>query len=216
MKFISSRRKKNITPASPRRVRPAFALRACYLLAACLIAGCTTFEDRGNLPINDVLKSLKGGTVVPQTANTILIPSFSDRSGRPTLADRLTLRIREIISQEGRLAVTTDVDNADLVLRGEVTRYELQPVAFNPMGAPVKNRVRITASVILLDKKGKREIFREREIQSFEVFSDLIPPLRSEAQTQDAVLENLARRIADKVLTGWYTDLMTPEEKGRK
>ncbi len=186
------------------------------LSAVILGPGCMTGSTGERVPIKNVLKSMNGEPVVPREANRIRIPVFSNGMGITSLCERLTLRVRELIFQDGRLAVVGDDNEAELVLKGNILLYQVQPIKYNDLGLAVKKRIRMVASVQLVDIARGKVIFNEAEIQAFEVFSDLVPPVVTEESAREKVIESLARRIALQTSSGWYTELMTPVEKARK
>ncbi len=203
---------------------PAAFIYSCYktlnksihiLLIFLITLGCSVDRKKDGSTVKKVLNNINGEPVVPRDANRIIIPFFHNYTKEPSISEKLTLRLRKLISMDGRLAVVSKNDKADLRLAGMVVRYQIQPVQYGNFHEPIRKRLRIVASVRLLDMNKKREIFYGGEIQAFEVYSEVIPPITSEIQIQDMVLENLARRISNKVINGWYTDLMTPIEKGK-
>jgi len=191
----------------------AFAL--CVVINGAL-SRCASGLTEAGAPVKDVLGSMNGEPVVPRRANRIMIPVFSSGIEITSLRDRLTLRVRELIVQDGRLALARAGDEADLALEGNIMLYQVQPVQYNDLGVAVKKRIRMVASVRLLDIMRGKVIFSEAEIQAFEVFSDIIPPLLTEDSARERVIESLARRIALQTSSGWYTELMSPAEKGKK
>ena len=76
--------------------------------------------------------------------------------------------------------------------------------------------MRIITTVQLIDTKRKGTIFFEKGIQSFKIFSDVIPPIETEEYILKIIIDDLAKRIFSKTITGWYTDRMTDIEKGKK
>lgn len=186
------------------------------LLFVFLLSSCITGERNDNSTFSKALRSINGEPVVPRKANRIIIPYFYNFTTVSSITDKITLKVRELISMDGRLAVVSDNKDADLRLIGKIVKYHLQPVQYGNFGQPVRKRLRILATIKLVDIKNNREIFFEKDIQSFEIFSDQIPPIVDEAVVRDRVLDNMARRISIKILTGWYTDLMSPIEKGKK
>ncbi len=185
------------------------------LLALCLCA-CVSPDGGAGVPVGKVMKSMTGEPVVPREANRILVYDFRGSPGDRSLCTTLGIRVRELLAADGRLAVVTDEAQADLALEGVVTGHETRPLRYNEMGQAVDKRMRITASVRLFDRNKKREIFFEREIQAFEEFSDIEPPVVPEAAALDRVIDALAKRIAQQTMRGSYTGLLTPVEKGRK
>ncbi|GEM_PF-337615 len=183
------------------------------LLLAFLLACSSIARDAKT---GKVLRGIDGEPVVPRKANRILIPYFRNYTREPSVSERLTIRIRELITMDGRLAVVSDEERADLNLRGAVLLYHLQPIHFTDSGEAVRKRLRIVVSVELIDVKSGREIFRETQVQAFRLFSEVIPPIMSETQVRNNVVDELARRVAVTTITGWYTGLMTDVEKGKR
>ncbi len=183
-----------------------------HFLAASAFFSCASFNGNGG-EVKKVIGSLNGEPVIPRRANRISIPDFLDRSGDPSIARKTTLRVRDLISSDGRLSVVAG--EADLVLLGKILSQEIQPIEFGTMHQPTKKRLRIIAAVKLINSAAGRPVFNDSPVQAFETFSEIIPPVSSEHQTRERVIENLALRITHQTLSGWYTDLMTPTEKAR-
>lgn len=186
------------------------------IASAMLITSCSSTEQKENLDIKDIIKSINGEPVVPRRANTIYIQSFINTTQRPDLTEKLLRRIQEHISKDRRLAVNDSINSSDLILTGRIIALSIQNMKFNTMGIAEKKRLRITASVKLTERGGMRLIFHENEMQAFKEFSDTVPPIQSEDMVMEDVINELARRITAKTITGWYTELMTPVEKGKK
>ena len=116
----------------------------------------------------------------------------------------------------GQFALLADKGEADLILLGEITGYQMQELGYDAFGKPREKRLRITASVKLIDVKRDRLVFFEREIQSFKIYSDTVFPVMTGREAEEWVLDDLSRRISLKTITGWYTEAMTGVEKGNK
>jgi hypothetical protein len=184
------------------------------LLCVIFASGCTSIDDKEEFKVKDVLNNFKGEPVVPRDANRILVPLFNTIINQPSLSELLTVKVKEAINSDARLAVVTGSE-ADLILKGVITGYYMQPVEYDGYDRPVKKRLKITVSLKLFDLRKEKEIFFEREIQAFEEFSEVIAPVRSEIQVQEKVISDMALRIAMKTINGWYTRLLTPQEKGK-
>ena len=186
------------------------------LLIASLVVSCSSVDTEKRAATGRLLGKINGEPVIPRSANRIIIPYFGNFTGEPFVSDRLTLRLRELISMDGRLAVVSDNNRADLRLNGRVELYHIQPIHYSDAGEPVRKRLRIVAMVELVDLKHGKKIFSEMQVQAFEIFSDVIPPFVPETQVKERVIESLARRVAVKTVSGWYTELMTNIEKGKR
>jgi hypothetical protein len=187
-----------------------------FLSVMGLVISCSSFYTNKRSTTGVVLGKINGEPVIPRSANRIIIPYFKNFTGEPTVSEKLTLRVRELISMDSRLAVVSDNYSADLRLKGNVVLYNIQPIHYSDAGEPVRKRLRIVVSIDLMDLKREKEIFSQSQVQAFEIFSDVIPPFVSETQVRERVIENLARRVAVNTVSGWYTELMTRIEKGKK
>lgn len=194
------------------------ARRGRGLLPAALVfaaLACASATGSGGTA-SRLADKINGEPVVPRNANSIFIGEFDDLSGRPDIARRLFIKVKELINRDGRLAVVTGAGAGDLLLSASVTGFQIQAVEFGEQGVPVKKRMRLTASVKLLDTPRGKLIFRDSAVQSFLEYSETVPPLMSEYQAMDALIDSMAERIRAQTITGWYTEYMTPVEKGRK
>jgi hypothetical protein len=193
------------------RVKIAILAVMCF----CSVV-CSDQARRDDAGLGSVLMNLKGEPVIPREANKIQVSPFSDRTGRPGLAEKLHNRIRESISRDLRLAVVADGDQADVTLEGSITSFQIQEMKFTNFRVPEKKRMRITVAMTLYKKASGSIILHEPELQAFREFSDILPPLETEPQVMETLITDLARRITAKTVTGWHTDLMTPVEKGKR
>ena len=187
-----------------------------FIISLIILTGCASSGDRDKSSFNKAISEIDGEPVIPRTANKIHISLFRNSTGISNISEELSLRLKEQMNMDGRLAVVPENINADLKLDGIITKYELQPVRFDDLGDPVRKRLIIIASLKLFDLNKKREIFFERNIQAFDEFSDKIPPIITEIKVRKMVIDMLARRISLKTVNGWYTKLLTPAEKGKK
>jgi hypothetical protein len=183
------------------------------LIMFVLAAGCSNNIRDTVGTAEKIIDSFEGVPVVPQYANRIFINQPANSTGLQILAPRLYDKIKEHISLEGRLGVVPDDSISDLRLEVRIVQYTIERLRYDAVGRPVQKRMRITADVRLLNLKKKKLIFWEADIQAFRVFSELEQPIETEVQVREYVLDDLAKRITSKTITGWYTDQMTIIEK---
>ena len=128
--------------AAPLR-RPAPLLAAVLLLAGC------GYSWRGTLP--DHLR-------------TIAVPTFTNRTSEPGVESRLTRAVIEAFSANGRLQIAPP-ERADALLEGEVTGYEIQSIAFDPLANVRLYRLVVTLNLRLLDRVRDRVVFERHGYQ---------------------------------------------------
>ncbi|MBN2038749.1 MAG: hypothetical protein JW864_01825 [Spirochaetes bacterium] len=186
-----------------------------FIISFTIITGCAYSGDDRHSSIKKAINGIDGEPVIPRTANKIYIPLFRNSTGINDISENLYRSLKEKINMDGRLTVVPEGIRPDLRLDGIITRYEIQPVKFNVHGESVRERIRITASLRLVDLNKNKEIFYEKNLQAFDEFSEKIPPVTTETRIRNKITDMLAERIALKTINGWYTKLMTPVERGK-
>lgn len=116
---------------------------ALTLSAALLAEGCG-YSLRGNLP--DHLR-------------TIAVPVFQNRTPVPAVENFLTNAIVNAFATNGRLRVTR-VDQADSILEGEVTGYDLQSIAFDAAANVRQYRLTVTLNLRFRDVRRSEVLFQ--------------------------------------------------------
>ncbi len=177
--------------------------------------GCVSDVRDDEALVGKIIRGFEGEPVIPRSANRIFIPRPDSILGLEHLVPPLLDDLRRSVSLDGRLGVESEEQKADLRLEIRITKYLLEGILYDELGRAVQKRIWITADVRLVDIERRRTIFFERGIQSFRAFSDLVSPIETEDQARQYALEELAKRIASKTATGWYTDRMTFIEKGK-
>lgn len=140
-------------------------LGAAALAAALLIGGCG-YSLRGNLPGH---------------LRTIGIPAFKNRTSEPAVDNIVTRAVVEAFSTNGRLRVVRP-EEADAILEGEVTGYELLSVAFDPAANVRLYRLIVTMNLRFRDVRENRVIYERIGAQE-----------RAEFRVPASVSETLAR-----------------------
>lgn len=184
-----------------------------FITSALLCCACTTPQSSRSTSAKEILQQINGEPIVPRNAVTIYVSEFDDYTAKFHYNNKLTLKVREFITLDGRLAVVGE--NGDLTLSGSIITFQIQPLSFTAQGIPLKKRILLISKVTLADSKKKKIVFQNQPIQSFIEFSDQIPPIMSEIQALDQVIYKLAERIQVQTIHGWHTSLMTPVEKGK-
>ncbi len=185
------------------------------MLMMAAVAGCTAEVRDDETMTGKIISSFEGEPVVPRSANRLFVMAPVNGTGVDALSSRLLNRIKAAVSLDGRLGIDPDDAQADLRLEVLITKYMIQNVSFDAIGRAVRKRIWMTADVRLVNLKRNRVIFSEPAIQAFRVYSDLEQPIERESRVSEYVLDEMAKRITSKTVTGWYTDQMTEIEKGK-
>jgi outer membrane lipopolysaccharide assembly protein LptE/RlpB len=135
------------------RGRGAVALLLALVVAN---AGCG-YSLRGNLP----------GHI-----NTVAVPIFRNRTSEPGVENFLTGAVVEAFSTNGRLKVVGTAQ-ADSILEGEVTGYQVQSVAFDPRANVQQYRLVVTLNLRFRDLKRDEVLFEQQNLQERSDFRTL-------------------------------------------
>jgi len=71
------------------------------------------------------------GTILDPDIKVIGVPTFTDRTGRPLLDQKVTDLVIEELLKRGRFEVINQAEGADAVVAGEITAYSAAPVGFS-------------------------------------------------------------------------------------
>ena len=128
-------------------------MRLLLLLVPVLLAGCG-YHVTGH------------GDLLPKTMKTIAVPAFGNVTPRQTLARLLTADItREFISRT-RYRIVADPSEADAVLHGILTNFDVNPIIFDPQtGRATTVHVRATAQILLIERATGKTIFSSPHLQ---------------------------------------------------
>lgn len=167
----------------------------------------------GNL-LNKTLSGNTGEPVIPREANKIFIQDIDCAVAPEFPGEELKLLLNESFIREGRLATVNTPDNCDLILKMKLIDYNIRNMKINSIGVPLEKRLNINVVLSLYDNKNKKTVINSRPVYAFRIFSESVHPIEPENIALRKCLAEMAGRITTAVLTGWYTDLMTPGEKG--
>lgn len=144
--------------------RGALAALAGALLVS-FVAGCG-YSLRGNLP---------------EHLKTVAVPTFANRTNEPAVENIVTRAVVEAFTTNGRLRVVR-TDEADALLEGEVTGYDLQSVAFDASANVRQYRLVVTMNLRFKDLRENKVIYDRSGVQE-----------RADFRVPGTVSDNIAR-----------------------
>ncbi len=167
-------------------MRRGLALAALLLVVA---AGCG-YSFRGHLPDH---------------IRTVAVPVFRNHTQKPFVDSLVTSAMAEAVSTSGRLRLARP-DDADALLEGEVSGYELQSIAFDP-GANVRQyRLLLTLSVVFRDVRRNVVIFQQQHFQErsdFNVSGDVSQTIATEEVAVRKAAVAIAREVVARAVEGF-------------
>jgi outer membrane lipopolysaccharide assembly protein LptE/RlpB len=140
--------------------------------------------------------SLRG--TLPEDIRTVAVPVFANRTPEPAVENIITRAVVEAFSANGRLRVVRS-EEADAVLEGEITGYQLQSVAFDPAANVRQYRLLVTLNLRVRDLRKNRVMFERASFQERADFR--VPAAVAETLVrEDAALRGAAVEIARTVV----------------
>jgi hypothetical protein len=182
-----------------------------FSITILFVISCSSFQETPTQIANVIDKST-GDTVIPRNSNSIYIYPIKNNTTRQDIEDKITIAIRNKISLEGRLVIVSDLKSAELSLECTVNNYLIEFIEYKDIGRPVRMRLKILLSARLYDLKKGKVIFFDKGMQSYKIYSDVLPPVETEEQALEFVINNLTNRIMEKLSTGWDTKNRFQEE----
>lgn len=182
----------------------ALRLRSFILLslvATCGLVGC---------------KSYHLGSPVELPFKTIFVKPVSNDSFAPQAQVVLSSQLRDAFIRDGRLQLVTNEESADAVLLVNLTEYDRRAASRNRSDTIVARDfdLYLTADVSLFNQQNGDYYFENRRIKERSnayVENPYLDPsvtqaqdlLQAEHQAMPRITRDLARRIADEVLSPW-------------
>ncbi len=145
--------------------------------------------------------SLSGATI-PEEAKTVSVGMFANNTtlGSPTLSQRFTERLRDMVSQQTRLAIISQA--GDLQFEGYIADYNVTPVAVQSNESAALNRLTISVKVAYVNKFDESKNFE----QTFTRFADFPTTESLAAREADLVTEinrQLTEDIFNRAFNNW-------------
>jgi outer membrane lipopolysaccharide assembly protein LptE/RlpB len=148
------------------------------------------------------------GGIVPEGAKTIAIPVFINSTFEPYLDVEITQAVVDEFLTDGRLQVVS-LENADLVLRGNVTKFELTPASYSGDGYVLSYNVGIGVNLSVEERKSGKILLQDTGVGSVFVSTyavNLGDISKTKIQKESAVRnasKDLASSIRSRVLEGF-------------
>jgi hypothetical protein len=121
----------------------------------------------------------------------------------PMLETKVTNAVVDRFLFDGNLKVAK-TENADLVLESEITRYNRDALQYQDDNETVTEyRVSIFISMKLVDTKTGREAWQENNFAGETTYYMQGPRAKSETAAVADAVEDLARRIVERVVESW-------------
>lgn len=137
--------------------------------------------------------SLSGATI-PVEAKTISVAFFTNNTtlGKPSMSQKFTEKLRDVVSSQTNLALVKQ--SGDLQFEGQITDYNISPVAIQSSDAAALNRMTVTVNVKYTCKFDATKNFD----QAFTRFTDYDSRSNLSA-VEDGLLEEVNRQLTEDI-----------------
>lgn len=157
-------------------------LYAVPLLTVLLCASCS------------ISYKFNGASIDYNTTKTISIKDFPNQAllVYPPLSQTFSEELRDIYTRQTRLKVIKS--EGDLQLEGEITGYELTPLAAKSDGYASETKLTMTVKVRFTNTKNEKDDF-EQNFSAYQTFSST----QMLEDVQDSLLEEIIKEITESI-----------------
>jgi curli biogenesis system outer membrane secretion channel CsgG len=145
------------------------------------------------------------GSSLPATIKTVSVPMFKNLTTRFDLDVMLTQSVIDELVSRGKVEVKGETTGADAVLVGEITAFNVNPVAFSSQSTADRYTITVSAKIILRDLSNQKVIFSNPSYVYQEEYE--VPQGTSfetwESQAIGKVAEKFARSLVSTLLEGF-------------
>lgn len=146
--------------------------------------------------------SLSGSSIDP-TWTTIRIATFPNYAPlqNPNLSQEFTNALQDIFNNRTKLSLTND-ENANLLIDGEITGYQVSSVAIQANEIAGKNRLTVTVRVRYQNNKDESKSF-DKNFTAYEDFEANQTLQQAESALMDSIIEQLTQQIFNAIAMDW-------------
>ncbi|MBN1385292.1 MAG: LptE family protein [Elusimicrobia bacterium] len=175
----------------------------CHFSFVILFTGCTGKSIYTPAP-----------SVLPENIRKVAIENFKNSTVYYGMEDKLTMAITDEFIRDGRLAVVNSA-KADGILRGEVSRYVLEPLTYDENHVVQEYKLWILVDVSFIDRLKNEVIWHEKNLEgNYRYFvSDM-----TEEEAREMIWEKLSMQILKRTVKGFgsvtgISDKKVPDKK---
>lgn len=144
---------------------------------------------------------LSGSSILPEW-KTIYIPTFPNNAPlqNPALSQDFTLSLQDVFRNRTKLDLTNN-EEADIILEGEITGYDVVPMSVQANDIAAENRLTITVKVRYINQKDETKSF-DRTFTAYENF----PGTQTLADVESSIVPTITDLIRDQIFAAVAMD----------
>lgn len=145
--------------------------------------------------------SLSGSSILPEW-QTIYIPAFPNQAPlqNPSLSQELNLTLQDAFRNRTKLNLT-NTEDADLIIEGEITGYDVVPMSIQGNDVAAENRLTISVKVRYINNKDESKSF-DRTFTAYENF----PGTQMLTDVESSIVPNIIELIRDQIFAAVAMD----------
>ena len=157
-----------------------------------------TFSGCGSMKGN---YSLSGSSILPEW-KTMYIAQFPNYAPlqNPSLSQELTLTLQDVFRNRTKLNMT-NTEEADLIIEGEITGYDVAPMQIQRNDIAAENRLTISVKVRYINNVDETKSF-DRTFTAYENF----PGTAMLSDVESTIVPNIINIIRDQVFASIAMD----------
>lgn len=153
------------------------------------LTGCTALDKE-----NAIYRP--NAQIMPQHITRIHVRPFINRTEVFALEDRLTIEVVDEFLRNGQFSITNE-SQADGVLAGEIIRYIMLPIQYDPQLVPTVYTMEVLINIRLIDRATQTTVWQEPAFMQTYTFSAATRP---GGMTEEAAREQLWRNFAKMIV----------------
>jgi hypothetical protein len=146
------------------------------------------------------------GKGLPPDIKTIAIPTFHNTSLKYRVEQRFTQAIMDEVLKHGHgIRVTSDPDNADAVLTGDIRRFRTTGALLDPQGRTRVWQLTITTAVVFRDLKTRKILYQNPSMHflgTYEVADNPDTYFDQSNTAVDRIAKEFAQSIVSTIMEG--------------
>ena len=140
---------------------------------------------------------------LPKNIRKVAIETFKNSTVYYGMEEKLTLAATNEFIRDGRLEVVNSQE-ADGILRGEITRYVLEPLTYDENHVVKEYKLWILVNIMLVDRIKNEVVWQEKNLEgNYRFFVSNIPGGITEEEAREIIWEKLVRSILKRTIDGF-------------
>ncbi len=142
-----------------------------------------------------------GRQLLPATVKTVQIPTFENKTTRVELEQKVTRAVAEEFVSRGRLTLVSNAAEADVIVRGVITGFGINPVAFDSQGRATQYQATVTAKIELVDHKNEDAVLWKNDQYYFAENYPINPDSGDTFDQESKAINEISFRFAESLVS---------------